>query len=163
MGKVFSMISNPFKNYNLESRAHKVISQAKPTPAPRHKTDEVDFERFMKDYPKAYKESLKKNEQLDKHLKDIYVKSHDATINVKQGQNPNRPLPSDRATVDDYLFCIPEETVKNILKFYRVFEVYIPQERQTKARFAGPSMPKVQIIKQLRKQLPPGSDKNDKT
>lgn len=48
MGKALSTIANPFKNFNLESRAHKVISQPKPIPAPKHKKDQLDFERLMK-------------------------------------------------------------------------------------------------------------------
>lgn len=48
MGKALSTIANPFKNFNLESRAHKVISQSKPIPAPKYKKDELDFDRLMK-------------------------------------------------------------------------------------------------------------------
>lgn len=47
MGKVLSL-ANPFRNFNVESRAHKVISQAKPVPAPKYKLDEIDLERLMK-------------------------------------------------------------------------------------------------------------------
>ncbi|XP_018579512.1 protein NDUFAF4 homolog [Anoplophora glabripennis] len=204
MGKALSLISNPFKNFNLESRAHKVISQPKPVPAPRHKKDQLDFERLMKEYPEAYQESLKKNEQLDKNLRDVYVTSHDPVVETKTEANPDRPLPTDRKTVGMFLYgvkepnhvplgkitlanalkfiskhqnepldynakaisaeySIPKNTVKDILKHYRVFEVYIPQERNTKAKFAGPSIPKVQIIKDLRKELPPGNQGNEKT
>ncbi|KAG5882139.1 hypothetical protein JTB14_005968 [Gonioctena quinquepunctata] len=195
MGKIYSTIKHPLRNFNLESRAHKIISQPKPIPAPRHEKDQIDIERLMKEYPQVYEGSLKKDEQLDRHLKDIFVTSHDTNIAMKQEQNPERPLPADRTTVESFLygvkdpekiplgkttlakalefitkhqsepkaynaktiaeeFLIPEQKVRDILKYFRVFEVYIPQERKTKARFAGPSLPKVQIIKELRKELP---------
>lgn len=47
MGKVLSVV-NPFRNFNVESRAHKVVSQSKPIPAPKHKTDQIDIERLIK-------------------------------------------------------------------------------------------------------------------
>ncbi|KAJ8945872.1 hypothetical protein NQ318_002712 [Aromia moschata] len=204
MGKVLSMVANPFRNFNLESRAHKVISQAKPTPAPRHKKDQIDIDRLMKEYPGAYEESLKKDEQLDRHLKDVFVTSRDVTPVTVQSPDPGRLLPSDRRSVGQYLygvkdpdhvplgkvtlktalefitrhqneprtygskkiseeFSIAEETIKNILKYYKVFEIYVPQERKTKARFAGPATPKVEVLKQLRKELPLPSDTKKKT
>lgn len=50
MGKVFSIASKPFREFNIESRAHKVISKGKPTPAPKYKSDELDYERILKGY-----------------------------------------------------------------------------------------------------------------
>lgn len=47
MGKVMSVIGRPFRNFNIESRAHKIISKDKPTPAPKHKTDQINYERIM--------------------------------------------------------------------------------------------------------------------
>ncbi|XP_056631879.1 protein NDUFAF4 homolog isoform X2 [Diorhabda sublineata] len=199
MGKVFSSIKNPFKNFNLESRAHKVISQPKPIPAPRHKRDQETYEQMIQEYPKAFEESLKKNEKLDKHLKNVFVVSQDPNVNIKQEPNPNRPLPADRSPVPSFIYGIKEPdpekiptgkttlgnvlefisrhqedpinynaqkiaeqyvldeaTVGNILKYFRVFEMYLPQEtRSAKAKFAGPSLPRIHVIKNIRKQLPP--------
>ncbi|CAH2012259.1 unnamed protein product [Acanthoscelides obtectus] len=201
MGKVLSSIRHPFRNFNLESRAHKVISQEKPKPAPWRHTDQIEIERLMKEHTKEYEESLQKHEELDKHLKQVYVTSTNPDeIPNKKNENPDRPLPTDRTTVQPFLYgmkeperipagksslkgilelislhqndpkiynakkiaedtMIPENTIKNILKYYRVFEVYIPQERQVKAKFAGPSLPRVEIIKQIRKELPAPSNK----
>lgn len=39
---------NPFKNFNVEARAHKIISQEKPKVAPKHKTDKIDIDQMMK-------------------------------------------------------------------------------------------------------------------
>lgn len=48
MGKVFSQMIRPFRNYNVESRAHKVISQNKPVPAPHHKVEAMEIEQILK-------------------------------------------------------------------------------------------------------------------
>lgn len=48
MGKAMSLITKPLRTFNVESRAFKEISKEKPTPAPRHKSDEYDVEKLMK-------------------------------------------------------------------------------------------------------------------
>ncbi|CAH0553983.1 unnamed protein product [Brassicogethes aeneus] len=195
MGKALSVVKNPFKNFNVESRAHKVISQAKPKPAPKYKADEATLDKLIKEYPEVYEESQKKNPELNKYLKNVYVTSQNE--NPKVPENPNRPLPANRSAVDIYEFgfqdpenvplgkislrnalqfitnhqadpiaatsqsiakehSIPEETVKNVLNYFKVYEVYVPVNRTAKAKFAGPSQPKVEIIKEVRKAIDSG-------
>lgn len=48
MGKVVSVLSRPIKNFNVESRAHKVISKEKPLPAPLHKASKKELENLLK-------------------------------------------------------------------------------------------------------------------
>lgn len=48
MGKTISLIKHPFKNYNLENRVHKIVSQPKPIPAPKHEIDRIHVDRLMK-------------------------------------------------------------------------------------------------------------------
>lgn len=48
MGKVLSIITKPIRDFNIESRAHAVISKEKPTVAPKHKSDQITYERIMK-------------------------------------------------------------------------------------------------------------------
>ncbi|CAG9861050.1 unnamed protein product [Phyllotreta striolata] len=201
MGKAFSRVKTPFKNFDLENRAHKIISRDKPTPAPRYEKDQNEYERVMKEYPKVYEESLQKNLSLDKRLKQVFVVSEDAdTMNIKQS-NPNRPLPTDRRQVQSFLYGVKvpdkiplgkatlgsvleflslhqgnpvkynaknisekynlaEDTVSNILKYFKVFQVYIPVERNPKAKFAGPSIPQIKVIKPIIKELPSDSSKD---
>ncbi|XP_076258886.1 NADH dehydrogenase [ubiquinone] 1 alpha subcomplex assembly factor 4 [Rhynchophorus ferrugineus] len=203
MGKILSTIKHPFRNFNLESRAHKIIGQSKPIPAPKFEKDELDLQRLQKQYPEVFKEGLRKDEQLDQHLKDVYVVSHDPVSEIKQPQNPNRPLPQDRSQPDMYLFGhkepekvplgkillrnalkfisqhqgdpklhtaeniskvykLPESTVSNILKYYRVFEIYVPENvKKTKGKFAAPSKPSSYVTKDISKLLP-SSDFNKK-
>lgn len=42
----------------------------------------------------------------------------------------------------------------DILKHFKVFEVYIPNEKQPKAWFAGPSLPRTEIRKRPPKLFP---------
>lgn len=42
-----SLITKPIRSFNVESRAFKVISQEKPTPAPRYKSDEQDIQKLI--------------------------------------------------------------------------------------------------------------------
>ncbi|XP_030752661.1 protein NDUFAF4 homolog [Sitophilus oryzae] len=195
MGKVLSSIKHPFRNFNLEDRAHKIIGQSKPIPAPRHAKDEIDIQRLKEDYSEAFEESLKKNEQLDKHLKDVYVVSNDRVHDWKIKENPDRPLPKDRTQSGPFLFGhkdpdrvpigkvilkdaltfisqhqndpkthspskiaedykLSKETVENVLKYYRIFEIYLP-DKKTNAKFAGPSIPESYKLTSLERFLPP--------
>lgn len=48
MGKILSTLKNPLRNFNIEERAHKVISQTKPSAAPRHESDQKYFKHLMR-------------------------------------------------------------------------------------------------------------------
>lgn len=48
MGKVMSVVAGKVQRFNVENRAQKVISQAKPTPAPRFESNLKDLERVLK-------------------------------------------------------------------------------------------------------------------
>lgn len=93
------------------------------------------------EYPEIYEESLKKNEGLDKHLRDIYVKSHDPDVSINFYKylahqnfafqikdiepNPDRPLPTCRSIVEDFEYGHKEPenvpfgkiTIKNAMYF----------------------------------------------
>ncbi|GLV44310.1 uncharacterized protein CBL_12394 [Carabus blaptoides fortunei] len=200
MGKVFSILSRPVKNFNIESRAHKIISQDKPVPAPKHKASIEQAERILQENPDSLKELLKKDTTLDTHLKDVYVKSHDPAIDIKPSPvTPDRPLPLNRKGVEQFEFgfyepinvaigkCtlrqavkfitnhqedpslwnstkiaidykLPEDKIKNILHYFRVYKLFIP-EKKVNAIFAGPSIPRERIGKRENdKMLNSGTD-----
>lgn len=48
MGKVLSIVPRQLKQFNIENRAHKVISKDKPTPAPKYPTTIEELERIAK-------------------------------------------------------------------------------------------------------------------
>lgn len=48
MGKVMSIAVGKIKRFNVENRAHKVISQDKPTPAPKYEANVKDLERILR-------------------------------------------------------------------------------------------------------------------
>lgn len=184
------------RDYNLESRAHNVISKDKPTPAPKHKSDLLHTE-FLKEYPNV---DESKHEALNKFLQDVYVTSQDPTPHAPlDSSSAKRPLPLNRGIVDESEFgfrepdSVPcgratlksalqfisahqsnpkensikkiaekyklhEDTLVNILKYYRVFEVYIPSNKASKASFAGPLVPRKQIVAREPQKLTDGKD-----
>ncbi|XP_017769493.1 PREDICTED: protein NDUFAF4 homolog isoform X2 [Nicrophorus vespilloides] len=109
MGKALSTIRNPLRNFNLEGRAHAAVSKNKPTAAPKHKADQMNYEQILHDHPDIVEESRKKHHVLDKHLKDIYVISNDAEV-IKE-QDPNKPLPTDRKPVEDFEYGVKQPTI----------------------------------------------------
>ncbi|CAG9766726.1 unnamed protein product [Ceutorhynchus assimilis] len=207
MGRAISKIKHPFRDFNVESRAQKVISQPTPKPAPKHLKDALDLKRMKEAFPEVFEESLKKNETLDKHLKDVFVTRTDVPFQPQQPINPSRPLPQDKSQPEQFLFGhkepdddkiplgkttlrntlkfisqhqkdptkydadfiakehkLPKEIVEKILLYYRVFEMYVPEyaEHTTKAKFAGPSVPKKFVLKDVgRKYLGPPKHKDN--
>lgn len=64
MGKVASRLTlfNPLRDYNIENRAHKAISNPNRTAAPKHKVDALNYERILKGTsPKLLKPTLQRN------------------------------------------------------------------------------------------------------
>lgn len=59
MGKVMSLVTRPMKNYNIESRAHKIISKEKPKPAPRYEASIKEAEELLKGIIITYKNTNK--------------------------------------------------------------------------------------------------------
>lgn len=60
MGKVFSVVAKysrfPAQRFNVENRAHRVISQDKPKPAPKFEANIKDLERVLRG--RKYSKSL---------------------------------------------------------------------------------------------------------
>lgn len=50
MGLMISKLKHPFRDFNLESRAHKFISLPAKKAAPRHVKDELDLQRMKKGF-----------------------------------------------------------------------------------------------------------------
>ncbi|XP_022194104.2 protein NDUFAF4 homolog [Nilaparvata lugens] len=74
MGRVFSSMKRELINYNVENRAHKVISRDKLPPAPRYESVTKDMER-MQAQGLTLEDMGKKHAQLNENLKNIHVKS----------------------------------------------------------------------------------------
>ncbi|KAF5284485.1 hypothetical protein FQA39_LY17020 [Lamprigera yunnana] len=185
----------PIRDYNIESRAHKVISKDKPTPAPKHQINQKHYAQLLKEHPNPEVEALK-DETLYKRLRDVYVTSQDVT--PISPISSNKPLPLVRKNIDEPEFGyhepkrislgrvtlksavefisqhhlnarehsistisdkykLPEETVKNIIEYFKVYEVYIPSEKKSKTNFFGPTVPRKQIITVSKKQITSGS------
>ncbi|XP_061724008.1 protein NDUFAF4 homolog [Cydia pomonella] len=196
MGALATKALRPLKSFNIENRAHRVISKEKPTPAPRYAANMEDLKRAMESDPNLDEKLDKKDLGLDTRLKNVYVTSHGKPEDdvTREKQNPNRPLPQDRGLVEDfdYGFKEPErvkyghttlrnavefisahqidpkevtaakialqyklkaEDVENILKYFKTYEVYLPETKKSAAMFAGPATLRKQLYKEDIKEI----------
>ncbi|XP_050356231.1 protein NDUFAF4 homolog [Nymphalis io] len=190
MGALVSKALRPIKTFNIENRAHKVISKEKPEIAPRYPSMIEELKRAQEIDPQLDSKLDKKNSELDERLREVYVTSHgkpeDDVTKEKQQKSLERPLPQNRGAVPDfdfglmepekipygkttlrhaidyisshqinpeevtaakiaYEYKLKEEDVENILKYFRTFDVYLPETKEAPAVFAGPT--------ELRKRL----------
>ena len=65
------LITRPMQRYNIESRTEKVLSQEKPTPAPKYQTDLDLLEKIRTENPEILEETRTRNFLLDKRLKEV--------------------------------------------------------------------------------------------
>lgn len=198
MGALVSKALRPIKSFNIENRAHRVISKEKPIPAPQYESTLQDLKRTSELVPDLDEKLNKKDSALDERLKNVYVTAHgrpeDDITKEKIKENPNRPLPQDRAQVQDfdlgfkepervpygrttlrhtlefmeshqmnpeevtatkiaYEYKLKEEDVEVILKYFKTYEIYIPETSKSAAVFAGPSTYRKQLQESNRKEL----------
>ncbi|XP_058804126.1 protein NDUFAF4 homolog isoform X2 [Phymastichus coffea] len=93
------------KNWNIENRAHKIISREKPKAAPTYDSTLQQIELVNKLEPDYKQKAQRKDQQLNDNLKKVYVTSNSTEIQeIDQRKNPNRPLPKDRLLHEDFPF-----------------------------------------------------------
>lgn len=46
MGQAWSLVTKPLRNFNVESRAHKIVSKKQPAPAPKYSATIADIQRI---------------------------------------------------------------------------------------------------------------------
>ncbi|XP_023947227.2 protein NDUFAF4 homolog [Bicyclus anynana] len=198
MGGLVSKALRPIKSYNIENRAHRVISKEKPTVAPSYPSTIEELKRVQEVEPDIDVKLNKKDIKLDERLKDVYVTSHgrpeDDVTKEKQEQSKKRALPQDRKALPDFDFGLKEpekvpygrttlrqaidyisahqinpeevtaakiafeyklkvEDVENILKYFKTYEVYIPETKTAPATFAGPTELRRQLYNSNVKQI----------
>lgn len=112
MGALVSKALRPIKSFNIENRAHRVISKEKPNVAPSYPSTIEELKRIKKVEPNIDEKLDKKNVPLDQRLKEVYVTSFgrpedDVTKEIKN-QNVDRPLPVNRSLVPDFDFGLKE-------------------------------------------------------
>uniref|UniRef100_A0A1I8NQR7 Protein NDUFAF4 homolog n=1 Tax=Stomoxys calcitrans TaxID=35570 RepID=A0A1I8NQR7_STOCA len=128
MGKVMSVVSRKINRFNVENRAHRVLERDKPTPAPKYESNLRDMERTVELDPNFVEKLNKKDEALDKRLKNVYVTSEDRFIEygIKRNEEADqKALPLDRKTPEDFEFGYMEPkrvtpgrcTLRQALKF----------------------------------------------
>lgn len=117
MGVVGSMLKRRLRRYNVENRARKVISREKPVPAPQYESVRRQLEIADKMNPNFMEMYNKKDIMLDKHLKDVYVKSHDEeTAPEIDKSTSNKSLPRNKASFNDFEYGAYEPTKVSVGK-----------------------------------------------
>lgn len=112
MGALVTKALRPIKSFNIENRAHRIISKEKPTPAPMYSGNVEDLKRTLEQNPDIDEKLSKKDQELDLRLRDVYVTSfgrpEDDITREKQEQNKKRPLPKDRKMPENFDFGFKE-------------------------------------------------------
>ncbi|CAD7085040.1 unnamed protein product [Hermetia illucens] len=110
MGKVMSVMMRKANRFNVENRAHRLLDKEKRDIAPKFESNLRDMERVLKEEPDYIEKQSRKDTGLDNRLKQVYVTSKDTFIDLekRQAENPNRPLPLDRAVVQDFEYGFME-------------------------------------------------------
>lgn len=102
-------VSKPVRDFNIENRAGKVISAAKPKPAPRYPSDSKhETEMGLADANRLQE----KREDLVERLRNIKVVSSDAKEQgTAQPPKSERPLPQSRTTAEQQKYGFFEPSV----------------------------------------------------
>ncbi|XP_076069402.1 NADH dehydrogenase [ubiquinone] 1 alpha subcomplex assembly factor 4 isoform X2 [Oratosquilla oratoria] len=107
MGKAMSAMrykmTRPFRDYNIEARAHKAIERNKKVVSPRYPTEDALIKETIMSHSKDIEKSLREQDDLLlTRLKQVYVDSKDVVPETPISQeNPSRPLPTSRRTAED--------------------------------------------------------------
>ncbi|XP_026474520.1 protein NDUFAF4 homolog [Ctenocephalides felis] len=107
MGTVLSAAKRSINKFNIEERAHKVLSKEKPTPAPKHPKDVKIFQKALKENPES--SMLKQHTDHDERLKHVYLESYDVGPDHRtEKSDPSKPLPLNRSAVEPPIYGFHE-------------------------------------------------------
>ncbi|XP_011499977.1 PREDICTED: protein NDUFAF4 homolog [Ceratosolen solmsi marchali] len=126
MGNVSRRLSRPFKNYNIENRAHREIAKDKPKVAPSYKMKQTQINLVNELEPDYKVTSQTKNIELDNNLKKIYVKSYDNSVpDNNRSEDPERNLPKERLRpeLSEFGFYESQEVVKGKISLRQAIQM----------------------------------------
>ncbi|XP_795121.5 NADH dehydrogenase [ubiquinone] 1 alpha subcomplex assembly factor 4 [Strongylocentrotus purpuratus] len=90
-------------NFNVESRAHRLLDQQKPRPAPKHPKTAEKIAQYQRENPQILEQQQRKDESLLGMLKDVKVVSEEVEgkrlmneADAAESQKKARPLPQNR-------------------------------------------------------------------
>ncbi|CAH6777407.1 NADH dehydrogenase [ubiquinone] 1 alpha subcomplex assembly factor 4 [Phodopus roborovskii] len=86
-------LSRAVRNFNLENRAEREISKAKPSTAPKHRSTRGLLHEQLSQHPEIKEEVYRKDNKLLSLLKDVYVESKDpvSSLPVKDVELQQEP------------------------------------------------------------------------
>lgn len=76
-------LSRAFRNFNVESRAHRLIGKDKPSPAPMYPGTKETVAAVLSSHPEIQGKVFKRDDNLLSRLKEVYVDSMDPLAEVK--------------------------------------------------------------------------------
>ncbi|KAJ8675048.1 hypothetical protein QAD02_010834 [Eretmocerus hayati] len=112
MGNVAGRLFRPLRNWNIENRAHKVISRDKPRPAPTFKSTQKQIDLVNQLEPNYKEESKKKDVTLDENLRNVFVRSNSSEVQeIDSRTDPDRPLPRNKVLSEPFEFGFYEPKI----------------------------------------------------
>jgi len=102
VSRVFrSSVKRPMQRYNVEHRAAAALAKIEDpnspaVRAPMYESDKIQLENLRQSNPELAETEARRDDDLHKRLRDVYVKSEDPVEFAKPEADPNRPLPEDR-------------------------------------------------------------------
>ncbi|CAI9593334.1 unnamed protein product [Staurois parvus] len=103
-----AVVSRALRNFNVESRAHRLIGKDKPSLAPRHPGTKEPVTGLLSSNPEIQEKMIKKDDELLSRLKEVYVDSTDPLPEVncidqpasEEFRVPNQTLNSAFLNID---------------------------------------------------------------
>jgi len=159
MGKAFTKVKSPLRDYNLESRVHKILDSDKPTTAPRHAVSEryqeiiEQQQQQQQQQPVATADMIRKmaleasEEELSDPATDLLRKNEnlldrmDQLKVTSQGDNPEikaytaRRMPEDRSALQKSIYGQqePEKIPIGRMSMKQVVESLVDHSRDKEA------------------------------
>ncbi|XP_043251711.1 protein NDUFAF4 homolog [Colletes gigas] len=136
MGGIYSRLTSPIRKYNIENRAHKIISKEKPIAAPQFPSVAQQKEIVDKLHPDFMDTAYKKDTQLDERLKSVYVSSIGSeNKSMVTDASSTRPLPREtsdyRESEDGYRdpIVVPEGkcSTRQAVTFLKKYKEKFPE------------------------------------
>ncbi|XP_041462440.1 NADH dehydrogenase [ubiquinone] 1 alpha subcomplex assembly factor 4-like isoform X3 [Lytechinus variegatus] len=128
-------------NFNVESRAHRLLDQQKPRPAPKHPKTADKIAQYQRENPQILDQQKRKDENLLGMLKDVKVMSQEVAgkrlmneADAAESKKKPRPLPQNRKSNpgSPSVFLEPDEIPEGRLSVEQALELLARHKRNKK-------------------------------
>ncbi|CAH1406169.1 unnamed protein product [Nezara viridula] len=99
MGKAMSRMNKFWYRFNAENRAQRILSEEKPTVAPKHPSSLKGIQQILSDETYDKEKAMRKDAVLNEYLKKVFVVSHDQVVDDRFKKPSDKArLPTERTT-----------------------------------------------------------------